>query len=147
MTEIATFLDKLTFVRLKIPRLIPVDLILSVKGRTFTPEQFYLFQEAQVDNPFNYLFVLVDEDRKIHGYLWCEQNVLDGTLFVNTFSICKEFWGKGEAIHKVIPFLETLKENTKAPRVLWCTTNEKFFIKHGFKPSKIKLLEYNEENK
>jgi hypothetical protein len=141
--EIAENLQKLLFFKLKIPRLIPFELIESVKGRTFSPEQFYVYQESQVDNPFNHLFVLVDGHKKIHGYLWAEVNVLDSSLFVNTFSISKEYWGKGDAIELAINFLRTLKEKTKSPRVFWVTTNEKFFIKKGFSRSKNILLEYN----
>lgn len=135
--------DSLRFVKLKIPRLIPIELIDAVKGRTFTPEQFYLYQESQIDNPFNYLFALIDDHKKIHGYLWAESNLLDGSLFVNTFSISKEYWGKGQAIPKVIEFLKQVKSTTKAPRVYWITTNEKFFSKQGFKRSKNVLMEYN----
>lgn len=137
-------LDKLEFVRLKIPRLIPIELIESVKGLTYSPDAFYSYQEQQADNPYNHLFVLIDEKKKIHGYLWAESNMLDNTLFVNTFSIGKEFWGKGKGIDKAIEFLRTLAEKTKAPKVLWITTNEKFFLKHGFKRSKLHLMEYFE---
>lgn len=136
-------IDTLEFVKLKIPKLIPTHLIESVKGRNFTAEQFYKYQEKQVDNPYNYLYALIDEEKKIHGYLWAELNILDDSLFVNTFSINKEFWGKGKAIPKVIAFLRILREKTKAPRVYWITTNEKFFLKHGFKHSKNVLMEYN----
>lgn len=142
-SEPASFTE-LSFARLKIPRLIPLTLIESVKGRTFTSEQFYVYQEKQVDNPYNFLFVLVDEQKKIHGYLWAEQNILDSSLFVNTFSISKEFWGKGKAIPLVIEFLKTLKEKSKSSRVFWISTNERFFIKKGFKRSKNVLLEYND---
>ncbi len=135
-------IDKLKFVKLKIPRLIPVSLIENVKGRTFTPEQFYKYQEEQVDNPFNFLYVLVDDDKKIHGYLWAEMNMLDNSLFINTFSVNKAFWGKGKAIPRVIEFLRVFKEKIKASRVFWITTNEKFFIKHGFKRSKNSLMEF-----
>lgn len=135
--------EALSFVRLRIPRLIPVELIELVKGRTFTPSQFYHYQEEQADNPYNHLFVLVDEVKKIHGYLWAEVNILDNSLFVNTFSVSKEFWGKGEAIEKVTEFLRELKAKTKAPRVFWITTNQKFFLKKGFKHSKNVLMEYN----
>ncbi len=133
---------ELQFVRLKIPRLLPLELIESVKGRTFTPEQFIAYQEQQIDNPGNLLYALIDDDKKIHGYLWCETNNLDGSLFVNTFSISKDFWGNGKGIKKAISFLEVLKEKTKAPRVFWISCNEKFFAKHGFKRSKHVLLEY-----
>jgi hypothetical protein len=134
--------SELEFVRLKIPRLIPVELIEAVKGRTFSPQQFIDYQEQQVDNPANFLYVLIDKEKKIQGYLWAELNILDNTLFVNTFSIAKEYWGKGEGIDNAVEFVRTLKEKTSAPRVLWCSTNEKFFLKHGFKRSKIVLLEY-----
>lgn len=150
MTAIATNEKKslkdvfeLEFVRLKIPRLLPLDLIDSVKGRTFSPEQFIHYQEKQIDNPGNFLFALIDDEKKIHGYLWCESNNLDGSLFVNTFSISKDYWGKGKGIQKAIAFLETLKEKTKAPRVFWVTTNEKFFSKYGFKRSRNCLMEFS----
>ena len=136
-------IDKLEFGRLRIPKLIPRELIESVKGRTFTPEQFYSYQEQQIDNPSNFLFALVDEQKKIHGYLWCELNMLDGSLFVSTFSISKEYWGKGHALPKVINFLRHLKKKINATRVFWITTNDKFFVKRGFKRSKNVLMEYN----
>ena len=135
----------LEFVKLKIPQLIPLELIESVKGRTFSVKQFYKYQQDQIDNPFNFLFALVNRDKKIHGFLWAEINALDGSLFVNTFSIDKEYWGKGEAIPIVIEFLRKLKEKMECPRVFWVSTNEKFFLKHGFKRSKNVLLEYTDE--
>lgn len=138
-------INALRFIKLKIPRLIPKELIEGVKGRTFTPEQFYDYQEDNSNNPYNFLFVLVDEDKKIHGYLWAEQSLLDNTLFVNTFSIAKDLWGKGKPIPKVIEFLEELKKICKAPIVFWITTNDKFYVKHGFKRSKNVLMEYNSE--
>ena len=130
-------------VRLKIPRLIPSLLIEAVKGRTFSPEQFYVYQEMQVDNSSNFLYALIDDDKKIQGYLWAELNTLDNSLFINTFSISKEYWGKGAGIDKAIEFLEVLRKQTKSPRVLWMTTNEKFYAKRGFKRSKISVMEYN----
>ncbi len=140
----ATKLNDLKFVKLRIPTLIPEHLIESVKGRTFTVEQFYDYQSRQVDNPYNHLYVLVDVGSKIHGYLWAEQNLLDGSLFVNTFSIAREYWGKGEAMPMAIKFISDLKERLKSNRVYWCTVNDKFFSKHGFKRSKIILMEYKE---
>jgi len=136
-------INTLSFVRLKIPRLIPIELIESVKGRTFTTEEFYVYQENQVRNPQNFLYVLIDKENKIHGYMWAELNSLDGSLFVNTFSIEKEYWGKGTAIPKAIKLIEHLVLKSKAKRVFWVTTNEKFFIKHNFKRSKNVLMEYN----
>ena len=135
-------IDLLSFIRLKVPRLLPVELIEAVKGRTFTPEAFYKSQDAAIDNPNNFLYALVDRDKKIHGYLWAELNDLDNSLFVNTFSVAKDFWGKGKGIKKAIDFVRELKDRHKAARVYWITTNEKFFSKNGFKKSKNVLMEY-----
>lgn len=135
--------DSLEFVRLKIPRIVPIALIEAVKNRTFTSEQFYSYQEANLANPNNYLFALIDPDKKIQGFLWAESNLLDKSLFVNTFSISKDYWGKGQAIQKAVDFLRELKAKLKSPRVFWITTNEKFFVKHNFKRSKNVLMEYN----
>lgn len=138
-------LEDLEFVILKIPRCIPVELINSVKGRTFTPEQFYAYQEANVKNPNNYLYVLVDSGKKIHGYLWFEQNSLDKSIFINTFSIDKAFWGKGAAIHFVVDFMKGLKKRLSAHQVIWCTTNPNYFKFIGFKASKQVLMVSVEE--
>jgi N-acetylglutamate synthase-like GNAT family acetyltransferase len=139
-------IESLKFVKLKMPRLIPLELIESVKGRTFSSEQFYKYQEDQIkyENPGNLLYALIDDAKKIQGYLWAEISQLDGSMFVNTFSIKKEFWGKGEAIPKVCEFLKSLKAEFGAERVFWITTNEKFFAKQGFKRSKNVLMEFKE---
>jgi hypothetical protein len=135
--------ESLKFVKLQIPELIPRALIEAVKGKTFTPEQFYAYQKKCLNNPYNYLFALIDENKVIQGFLWAEANLLDHSLFVNTFSISKEYWGKGKAIELAISFLRDLKAKLKSPRVFWITTNDKFFVKHNFKRSKNVLMEYN----
>lgn len=141
MTEIT--IDKLEFVRLRIPSLIPLDLIEAVKGRNFTPEAFIKSQEEQIDNPHNFLFALIDTDSKIQGYLWVVKEPLDDSLYINTFSIKKEYWGKGKGIELATEFLDGLVKKMKPSKVLWATTNERFFLKKGFKKSKISLMEYN----
>ena len=137
-------IDDLEFVKLKFAHLLPRHLIEDVKGRTFSPEQFYAYQEAQIKsgNENNLLYALIDSEKKIQGYLWAEISNLDNTMFVNTFSISKEYWHKGKAIANIVAFLEGLKAKHNCPRVFWITTNEKFFLKHGFKRSKNVLMEY-----
>lgn len=142
ITETTPQIDELQFVKLRLPRLIPLPIIESVKGRTFTPEQFYDYQEAQIDNPYNFLYAVIDASKMIQGYLWAEMNSLDGSLFVNTFSVSKKYWGKGAAIQNAIAFLRELEKKHKFTRVFWVTTNEKFFLKAGFKRSKNVLMEY-----
>jgi hypothetical protein len=142
-------INEIDFVKIKIPenvRLIPKDLIESVKGRTFTPEQFYKYQEIQIaqDSPANLLYVLISKEKQIEGFLWIEISQLDFSMFVNTFSVNKKYWYKGQAMPKVLAFIRKLKNKTKCLRVFWISTNAKFFEKHGLKRSKNILLEYNE---
>jgi len=136
----------LEFVKVRIPenvRLIPKSLIEGVKGKTFTPDQFYKYQEDQIkyNNPGNLLYMLVTPSNKIEGYFWAELSSLDHTLFINTFSISKDYWHKGLAIPKLIEHLRSINKKFKCPRAFWITTNDKFFIKHGFKRSKHVLME------
>jgi N-acetylglutamate synthase-like GNAT family acetyltransferase len=132
----------LEFIKLHFPYLIPKELVEAVKGRTYSYAQFLVYQENQHSNPNNFLYALIDQRKVIHGYLWAEQNALDESLFINTFSIAKEYWGKGEAMELAIEFVSQLQKKTKAPRVFWMSTNDKFFAKKGFKKSKISLMEY-----
>jgi hypothetical protein len=142
--------EDLEFVKIRIPqnvRFIPESLISSVKGNLYEPEQFYKYQEKQIDNPFNLLYALVEqnerEGKRVAGYLWAEVSQFDNSLFVNTFSVDKKYWFKGKAIPRVIEFLDAIKKKHKCPRVFWITTNDSFFVKHGFKRSKNVLMEYH----
>ena len=133
----------LEFAPCKMPQLIPRVLIESVKGLNFSPEDFYSYQTRNLNNPNNFIFYLINPAMRVHGFLWAERNMLDDSLFVNTFSVSKEYWGKGEAIPHVIEFLRDLCQKVQIKRTYWITTNEKFFVKKGFKRSKNTLMEYN----
>lgn len=137
-------LEKLKYVRLLVPRLIPSHLIELVKGRTFTPEQFYVFQEARdsIDEDQNLLYGIFDPENLIVGYFWAEINQLDRTLFVNTFSMDKNYWKNGEAMAIAKDICKTLLSIYKCPRTFWMTQNPKYYQKHGFKVSKNVAMEY-----
>jgi len=140
-------LDQLQFIRSMIPEnvyLIPRQLIESVKGQLYTPDQFYKYQieQAKIQSPYNLLYLLATPQREVVGYLWAELSQFDHSLFVNTFSISKDYWFKGQAIPLVVEFLELIKEKYTSPRVFWITVNPKFFEKHGFRRSKNVLMEY-----
>lgn len=116
-------------------------MIENVKGRNFTPEQFYINQEAAKGNPNNLLYAITDKDGKIRGYFWAIKEWTN-ELYINTLSICKELWNNGSILGKVKGFVEDLAKKEGITKILWATTNEKFFLKHGFKSSKIRLMEY-----
>ena len=93
------------------------------------------------DSETNLLYILVDDANEVHGYLWAEVLDLGNSLFVNTFSIDKRYWGKGDAVKKAIDFLSPLAKYLKVDTVNWITTNPKFFEKKGFKRSKNVVME------
>ena len=137
--------ENLRWVKLYNPEIIPQKLIEEIRGRTYSVEEFYEYQKINKENPGNLLYAIADNDNKIRGYLWAEMNALDESLFINTFSIDKEYWNKGEAIDFAIEFLRDLKDKIKARFVYWMTTNSRFFMKKGFKESKHHLMIYEGE--
>jgi N-acetylglutamate synthase-like GNAT family acetyltransferase len=145
--ERAYTLDDCKFLRLLVPRLIPVHLIQQVKGRAFSIEDFYQFNEEWVEdeNPYSLIYALIDPDREIVGYLWVVKNTLENSLFINTFSVEKRYWNRGEAVKKAIDFLHELIKVMKIKSVLWMTTNPRFFQKLGFRRSRDVAMEFTEE--
>jgi hypothetical protein len=144
MTEKTIYpLEELKYVRLLMPRLLPSYLIEHVKGRTFTPEQFYVYLE-DIDSSDDscLLYAIYDPENSIVGYIWAEINALDRTLFVNTFSIDKIYWKNGQAMNIALDILKMIIERYKCPQTLWMTTNPKYYQKHGFKVSKNVAMEY-----
>jgi N-acetylglutamate synthase-like GNAT family acetyltransferase len=121
---------------------IPAELIENIKGRTYEVEKFYKYQEIQLNNQYNLLFTLENDQNKVVGFLWAVIGMLDDSLFINHYSILKEYWNKGVAINLAISFIALIKNKGGYSSVLWNTTNSKFFKKHGFTESKIRLMEY-----
>lgn len=139
-----TSLKDLKWVKLLNPLLLPIYLIEEVKGRTFSAEDLIKYLDFNRSNPAVLVYVLITKKNEIKGYLWAEMNTLDESIFINTFSIDKAYWHKGGAINIAIELIKELKNKVEATRVYWMTTNSRFFMKKGFKPSKMVLMEYKE---
>jgi len=131
------------WIKLYEPSLIPPVYVERVKGRDYSVQEFYEFQEMNRHNPCNMLFGYVNYENEIKGYLWANINALDSTMFINTLSVDKEFWGNGHVIDEAIEFLAKVQGKVEARKVLWCSTNKRFFLNKGFKTSKIWLMEYD----
>lgn len=131
------------WIRIYEPSLIPQDYVERVKGRDYSVREFYEFQDFNRNNPCNMLFGYVDDDKQVKGYLWAQINALDSTMFINTLSVDKQFWGNGQAVDEAITFLDKVQERTQARKVIWCTVNKRFFLSKGFKSCKIWLMEYD----
>lgn len=148
MTEEKVYtLDDLNFVKFLLPSLIPRHLIEQVKGRAFSVDDFYKYAQECVDseNPYSLIYALINPDKEIVGYLWMDLNPLDNSMFVNTFSIDKIYWKKGEAMKKAVEFVKLIANRMKVKTTIWMTTNAKFYERLGFKRCKDVAMEYKEE--
>lgn len=146
--------DKLRWIRVFTPDLIPRYLVEQIKDREYTTESFYKFHEAncmvntehgRILNPLNHLYVIADEEKKIKGYLWFVIDPMTSDLVINTFSIDKKYWYKGKAVQFLVEHVKKLLKELKLNKVFWVTKHPKHSERYGFKRSRHVLMEYQQE--
>jgi hypothetical protein len=143
-------IEDLKFIRIFDPTLVPKTLIEQIKNRQHTVQDFYDYNndkcfifdgESARINPLNHLYVLVDENNKIKGVLWC---TLDGQqCTVELFSIEKEYWNKGNALKFVSDTMGNIAKELGIKNIRLFTTNPGSYEKIGFKRSKHIMMEQN----
>lgn len=145
--EIKYTLEDLKFMRLLLPKLIPVHLIEQVKGRNYTPQKLleHLQDCADNEDPYNLIFALINHEKDIVGYMWIIINPLDNSAFVNTISVDKIYWNRGEAMKLAIEFVKDLTKRMKFTSTTWMSTNPRFYERIGFKRSRDVAMEYKGE--
>lgn len=67
-----------------------VDLLCEYSNNVFGP-----------DNLFNMLYVFVDEEGIIQGFIWCYANIFMNAIIVNMLSVDKKYQGS----HKLVPIV------------------------------------------
>lgn len=143
--------ESLQFIRIFDPSHIPEYLVDQIKDKDFTTERFYVYQRevctlkeegSLVLNPYNLLFVLVDEDKVVQGFVWAVVDLLNGALCINNFSLNRFYWGKGKAVKILKDWALKIKEGAKLNRIYWISKNSKYCEKYGFEKSKHILFEY-----
>ncbi len=144
--------DKLKFIRIFDPTHIPVELVQQVRDRKFSVEKFYEYQSivcvsktehGMVVNPLNLLYVIANEKTKVVGFLWAVVSPLSQDLVINTFSMNKDYWGKGDAVTLVTNKCKEILKEANLSRVYWITNYPKHSERYGFKRAKGVLMEYN----
>lgn len=148
-----TKLKDLEFIRIFDPNHIPVYLIEQIKGRDYTVDDFYKFQKINcirqtkngpMVNPLNLLYVIVDKAKVTKGYSWMVIDPLAKDLVIQTFSMDKDYWFKGDVIELLAEKVREIKKSCDLNSVYWITKHPKHSQKHGFKPSKNVLMEFKE---
>lgn len=145
-------MSELQWVRIFTPIHIPRYLIDQVKNKDFNFEDFFAYQErncVSIDedgsfrlNPLNQLWLLVDDRHMAKGFLWFTVNPLSKDVFIQTFSVDKEYWGGGRAVRKLEEFVIDLAKKADLKKIYWITNCPKHSKKHGFETSKNVLMEY-----
>jgi len=145
-------IDNLKWIRVFTPDHLPKYLVEQVRDRDYSIEDFYKFHTlnciTQKDNtftvnPFNHLYVLANQDNIVKGFLWFTIDPLAKNIFIQTFSIDKEYWFKGYAMRKVSEHVKEIRKKAKLNKIYWITKFEKHSKYYGFKPSSSILMEYD----
>ena len=145
--------EELRWVRVFSPIHIPKYLVEQVRDREFSVPDFYKYQELNclvpgkegpTLNPFNHLYVLVNEGNIVKGFLWFVVDPLTKDIVINTFSMDKEHWGGGKAVKMLSDHVKEILKKLKLKKVYWITNYPKHSERHGFKRSRSVLMEYQE---
>jgi len=146
--------EDLRFVRIYTPVHIPKYLVEQVRDRDFTTEDFYKFQEGSCIrmtsdgpglNPLNHLYVLANDENITKGFVWFSIDSLSKDICIQTFSMDKEYWGKGRAVERLAKFIKDFRIKAKLNKVYWITNYPGHSQRNGFKRSKSILMEFSEE--
>jgi len=125
-------------------RLIPRYLFHQVKGGNWDFESILGLNDAINATPFNFLFVFVDDDNIIKGFLWGTLNPVTLVFDAFVFSVDKKYQG-GDVLECIKGFLTNLMNDLGIKQTLFSTTRPKALEKAGFVRSKSILMEFNLE--
>lgn len=145
-------IDELRWVRVFTPDHVPHYLIEQVRDRDYSVEEFFKYHQINCMiqgengiklNPFNHLYVLADKENQVKGVLWFNVDPLSKDILVQTFSMDKEYWGRGQAVKKLAEHIKQIRIKANLNKIYWITNYPKHSIRYGFKPSKSVLMEYD----
>jgi hypothetical protein len=143
-------LKELTFIRLLDPIHIPSYLVEQIKGRLYTVDKFYQHQKMacllQTQsgpqlNESNLLYAITHEKlRQVKGFAWMIIDPLTNSLQIQSFSMDREYWNKGEAIELMEKKAKKIMKDLSLSFISWITKNPRFCENKGFKRSKDAIM-------
>jgi hypothetical protein len=145
-------IEELRWIRVFTPDHIPHYLIQQVGHRDYSVEEFFKYHQLNCLiqsekgislNPFNHLYVLADKKNEVKGVLWFNVDPLSKDILVQTYSVDKEYWMKGQAVKKLADHIKHIRNKAKLNKIYWITNYPKHSMRYGFKPSKSVLMEYD----
>lgn len=151
MSNQASKMDELRWIRSTSPDLIPRYLLEQVKHKDYTVDDFLKYQkniaftntkDGVMLNPFSHLYYLANPENMIKGILWFCIDPLTKDLIIQTYSVDKEYSKTGGAVEKLCILIKDIVNKAKLKKIYWITTNPRHSQRHGFKKSKSILMEY-----
>lgn len=144
---------ELKFIRVFTSSHVPKYLVEQIKHRDFTVEDWYKYQEANLLekssefklNPLHHLYVMTDEKNHVKGMLFYTVNPLDKSIFLQNYSVDKDYWMKGVAVKMATEHVLRVKKQAKLGKIYWHTRYPKHALKNGFKQAKDVLMVYEEK--
>lgn len=122
---------------------IPIELIEQIKTSDWTPERYLDFLRVVENSPLQFIFGIF-RGVDLLGYVWCEANLLEMTLFIDTISIKKQFKLDKKVSNEIIRLLKFFLKESGLRKIRFLTDRPDFFLRNGFKKSKQLLLELEE---
>ena len=137
--EIMKDFNELQFVRITNAEMfwmIPRKLFDDIKEKSYDVDMLYKMA-GQYLSPTSFMFLLVDADAQIKGFLWFYLNLLNKKAQVNILTVDSEYQGS-MAIQKTAEFIKSLDKDLTIEIM---TSRPKAFEKAGFKRSETLIME------
>ena len=116
--------------------MIPRKLFDGIKDNNYDIDMLYKMV-GQYLSPTSFMFLLVDEESQIKGFLWFYFNLLNKKAQVNILTVHSEYQGS-KAIQKTAEFIKSMGKDITIEIM---TSRPKAFEKAGFKKSETFILE------
>ena len=145
-------IEELRWVRVFTPDHVPHYLVEQIRDRDYSVEEFFKYHQINCMiqsengiklNPFHHLYVLADKENQVKGMLWFNVDPLSKDMIIQTFSMDKEYWGKGQAVKKLSEHIKQIRVKANLNKIYWITNYPKHSMRYGFKQSKSVLMEYD----
>lgn len=121
--------------------IIPKYLFEQIKGANWTTEALLQLNDPIHSSPFSFLFVFVDSENIIKGFLWGSLNPASLIFEAFAFSMDKEYWNAG-SLAGVKEFLANLIKDLGIKKVTFTTTRPRAMEKAGFVRDKAILMKF-----
>jgi len=120
-------------------KLIPKYLVEQIKDRPYSVEMFYSREEH---DPTQQLWVLLSPGNVIKGFVWLTIVLMTQGIFVNSYSVDKEYCGDGGPVSYCKELLlDIYKKLNLAGGIKFSTTAPEHYEEYGIKRAKYIIME------